>query len=43
VDFDPDGLLETVGDKLGFVGGRLEADLESFKQFIEQRGAESGA
>jgi uncharacterized membrane protein len=43
MDFDPDGLLETVGDKLGFVGGRLKADLENFKHFIEQRGAESGA
>lgn len=43
MDFDPDGLLETVGDKLGFVGVRLKADLENFKQFIEQRGVESGA
>ena len=43
LDFDPQGLVETVGDKLGFVSKRAEGDLERFKQFIESRGVESGA
>ena len=43
MDFEPEGLVETVGDKLGFVSGRLANDLKNFKKFIEGRGAESGA
>jgi uncharacterized membrane protein len=43
MDFEPEGLLETVGDKLGFVSGRLAGDLKNFKSFIEERGGESGA
>jgi uncharacterized membrane protein len=42
LDFEPDGLVETIGDKLGFVGRRAEGDLERFKRFIEQRGSQSG-
>ena len=43
LDFEPDGLLDKVGDTLGVVGRRAEADLEHFKEFIEARGRESGA
>jgi uncharacterized membrane protein len=43
LDFDPDGLLEQAGDKLGVVRRRAEGDLERFKEFIEGRGAETGA
>ncbi len=43
LDIDPKGLLETVGDKLGFISGRAGGDLERFKEFIESRGAETGA
>ncbi len=43
VEYDPQGLLETVGDRLGFVDSRVEGDLEHFKQFVEERGTESGA
>jgi uncharacterized membrane protein len=43
LDFDPDGILETVGDKLGLVKGRAKGDLERFKEFIESRGTETGA
>lgn len=43
VDYDPDGIVETVGDKLGFVGHRVQGDLERFKGFVESRGAETGA
>jgi len=43
IGYDPEGIVETVGDKLGFVGRRVEGDLERFKTFIEGRGAETGA
>lgn len=43
MDYDPEGLVENVGDMLGFVTRRVEGDLERFKQFIESRGHETGA
>jgi len=43
MDLDPEGFVETAGDKLGIVKHRLNGDLERFKDFIEQRGSESGA
>ena len=43
IDWEPEGLVENVGDKLGIVGRRAEGDLERFKKFIESRGVESGA
>ena len=42
MDVLPDGVLETLGDKLGVVGHRIEGDLKRFKAFIESRGAEEG-
>jgi uncharacterized membrane protein len=42
MDFQPEGVVETAGDKLGFVGRRIEGDLERFKKFIEARGTEEG-
>lgn len=41
--YEPEGVLENVGDLLGLVGRRTEKDLDNFKQFIESRGAETGA
>ncbi|MFH8612195.1 SRPBCC family protein [Streptomyces sp. NPDC018029] len=42
--YDPEGLAETVGDKLGFVKRQVSGDLGRFKEFIERRdGAETGA
>ncbi|MEU5582591.1 SRPBCC family protein [Streptomyces huasconensis] len=43
MDYDPEGLAETVGDKLGFVKRQVTGDLKRFKKFIEQRGGETGA
>jgi uncharacterized membrane protein len=43
MDFAPEGLAEQVGDKLGLVERRVRGDLERFKQFIENRGTETGA
>ena len=40
---DPDGLADTVGDKLGFVRHQVKGDLHRFKEYIESRGAETGA
>lgn len=36
MDFDPHGLLEHVGDKLGFVTARVESDMANFKRVVEQ-------
>jgi uncharacterized membrane protein len=43
MEFDPEGLAEQVGDKLGFVKTRVKGDLKRFKEFIESRGSETGA
>jgi uncharacterized membrane protein len=43
IEYEPDSLKETVGDKLGFVTRRVEGDLNRFKEFIEARGVETGA
>jgi uncharacterized membrane protein len=43
LEYDPEGMVETVGDKLGFVSRTVEGDLERFKTYIEQRGHETGA
>ncbi|MEU0009262.1 SRPBCC family protein [Streptomyces sp. NPDC006314] len=44
LDYAPEGLAETVGDKLGFVKRQVTGDLKRFKEFIEQRGGtETGA
>ncbi|MFC9690898.1 SRPBCC family protein [Kribbella sp. NPDC056951] len=42
MDIDPEGFLEKVGDKLGVVEGRVKGDLQRFKEFIEERGGETG-
>jgi len=39
--YDPQGLVEKVGDALGFVSRRVEGDLRRFKRFIEGRGEET--
>ena len=43
VDVDPEGLVETAGDALGFVRRRTAGDLDRFKTFIEGRGTATGA
>ncbi|MFI9611889.1 SRPBCC family protein [Streptomyces sp. NPDC052023] len=42
LDYDPEGLTETVGDKLGVVKRQVTGDLKRFKEYIEHRGAETG-
>jgi uncharacterized membrane protein len=43
LDFEPEGIVEQAGDKLGIVKSRVHGDLERFKTFIEKRGTETGA
>ena len=43
LDYDPQGVVENVGDALGFVSRRVKGDLERFKTFIESRGNETAA
>jgi hypothetical protein len=43
LDYEPQGVVENVGDFLGVMSGRTEGDLERFKDFIEERGIETGA
>src|SRR4051794_14747375 len=43
LDAEPDGAVETVGDALGVLKRRVKGDLDRFKDFIEGRGAETGA
>lgn len=43
LEYEPEGLVENVGDKLNIVERRAEADLEKFKSYIEKRGMETGA
>ena len=43
MEFEPEGIAESVGDKLGFVSKQSEGDLKRFKEFIESRGSETGA
>ena len=43
IDYDPEGLVENVGDAVGIVSARVKGDLQRFKEFIESRHSETGA
>ena len=43
LDYEPAGVVENVGDMLGFVSRRVAGDLDRFKEFIESQGTETGA
>jgi uncharacterized membrane protein len=42
LDVEPQGAVEKIGVKLGFVSKQAEGDLKRFKTFIESRDAETG-
>jgi uncharacterized membrane protein len=42
LDYDPEGVVEEIGDKLGFLKRRVEGDMQRFKEFLEARGRETG-
>ena len=43
LEYEPEGVVEQVGDKLGIVGRQVKSDLKRFKELIEDAGYESGA
>lgn len=43
LDYEPEGLVEKVGDKLNVVENQAEGDLNRFKEFIESEGYATGA
>jgi carbon monoxide dehydrogenase subunit G len=43
LEYEPEGLVEKVGDKLNVVENQAEADLDRFKAFIEAEGYATGA
>ena len=43
LEYEPETLAESVGDAVGIVSRRVEADLQRFKEFVESRGHETGA
>jgi uncharacterized protein YndB with AHSA1/START domain len=43
LEYEPEGVVETVGDSLGFDSRQAEADLERFKAFIESADGPTGA
>ncbi|MEQ1501932.1 MAG: SRPBCC family protein [Myxococcota bacterium] len=40
--YEPEGVLENIGDLVGLVAMRTRDDLENFKKHMESRGVESG-
>jgi uncharacterized membrane protein len=42
MDYQPDGLVETIGDVLGAVRMEMRSNLTDFKELLEKRGAETG-
>jgi hypothetical protein len=43
LEYEPEGLVEQAGDKLGIVQRQVKSDLERFKKLIEDQGYASGA
>jgi uncharacterized membrane protein len=43
MEYDPQGVTENVADAVGVTSRRIQGDLERFREFIESRGAETGA
>lgn len=41
--YDPEGVVENLGDKLGILSTHVKQAVEGFKEFIEQRGESTGA
>lgn len=43
LEYEPQGATEKLGDLMGVMSRRVKGDLERFKEFVEQRGRETGA
>jgi uncharacterized protein (TIGR02271 family) len=42
IEYEPEGFFEKTGDALGIPSGKVEGDLKRFRDFIEERGRETG-
>ena len=42
LEYEPEGFLETLGDKLGLVERQVQEDLDRFRDYIESQGQASG-
>jgi hypothetical protein len=42
LEYEPEGVVEAVGDRLNIVEKQAQSDLEKFKEFIEARGSATG-
>jgi uncharacterized membrane protein len=42
LSYEPEGAIENVGDAAGLLSARVQDSVEDFKDFIENRGAETG-
>jgi Polyketide cyclase / dehydrase and lipid transport len=42
IGYEPEGFLEKTGDALGIPSGRIEEDLQRFRDYVEERGRETG-
>ena len=42
IAYEPETWLETVGDVLGFMGHRVQGDLNRFKEVVESSGSDTG-
>src|SRR5687767_6846788 len=43
MEYEPEGVVEKTGDAIGVFSARVQNTVEDFKEFIEQRGGETGA
>lgn len=43
MEWQPEGVTENIGSALGFDDRQVDGDLKRFKQFVEERGAPTGA
>jgi uncharacterized membrane protein len=43
LEYEPEGVVEQAGDKLGIVGRQVTSDLERFKRLVEDQGYATGA
>jgi hypothetical protein len=43
LEYEPEGLVEQIGDKLGIVERQVKSDLERFKSLVESQGYASGS
>jgi HSP20 family molecular chaperone IbpA/ribosome-associated toxin RatA of RatAB toxin-antitoxin module len=42
MEYEPVGVLDKLGDFIGAIDRRIQGDLERFKEFVEERGRETG-